>query len=67
MIQKSCPELYVDINEVRPYWDKFVLIVNTVSFNLRKRFQKDIRIVPGYMNMSKNFTIAGIGLQMRLL
>ena len=61
MNKKSCPELYVDINEVRPYWDKFVLIVNTVSFNLRKRFQKDIRIVPGYMNMSKNFTIAGIG------
>ena len=58
--KKSFPELYVDINEVRPYWDKFVLIVNTVSFNLRKRFQKDIRIVPGYMNMSKNFTVAGI-------
>ena len=61
MNKKSCPELYVDINEVRPYWDKFVLIVNTVSFNLRKRFQKDIRIIPGYMNMSNNFTVAGIG------
>lgn len=58
--KKSFPELYVDINE-RPYWDKFVLIVNTVSFNLRKRFQKDIRIIPGYMNMSNNFTVAGIG------
>ena len=23
MNKKSCPELYVDINEVRPYWDKF--------------------------------------------
>lgn len=59
--KKSCPELYIDINEVRPYWDKFVLIVNTVSFNLRKRFQKDIRIIPGYMNTSNNFTVAGIG------
>lgn len=58
--KKSFPEVYVDIN-VRPYWDKFVLIVNTISFNLRKRFQKDIRIIPGYMNTSKNFTIADIG------
>lgn len=59
--KKSFPEIYVDIDEIRPYWDKFVLIVNTVSSSLRKRFQKDIRIIPGYMNMSKNFTIAGIG------
>ena len=56
--KKSFPEVYVDIN-VRPYWDKFVLIVNTISFNLRKRFQKDIRIIPGYINTSKNFTVAG--------
>lgn len=59
--KKSFPEMYVDIDEIRPYWDKFVLIVNTVSFNLRKRFQKDIRIIPGYMNMSNNFTVAGMG------
>lgn len=59
--KKPFLKLCADINKVCPYWDKFVLIVNTVSFNLRKRFQKDIRIVPGYMNTSKNFTIAGIG------
>lgn len=59
--KKSFPEIYVDIDEVRPCWDKFILIVNTVSSSLRKRFQKNIRIIPGYMDMSKNFTAARIG------
>lgn len=59
--KKLFPEIYVDIDEVRLCWDKFVLIVNTVSSSLRKRFQKNIRIIPGYMDMSKNFTTVRIG------
>lgn len=62
--KKPFSELYVNIDEVypywRPYWDKFVLIVNTVSSSLYKKFKRDIRIVPGYVNTSKNFVINGI-------
>lgn len=53
--EESC----VNINEVHPYWNKLVLIINTISSSLYERFKRDIRIVPGYINTSKNFFISG--------
>ena len=52
-IRGYIPELY-------PYWDKFVLVTSIISENLRKRFGRDIRIVPGYLD-SSGFKLAGIG------
>lgn len=48
------------IPELYPHWDKFVLVTSIISENLRKRFDRDIRIVPGYLD-SSGFKLAGIG------
>ena len=49
------------ISELYPHWDKFVLVTSIISENLQKRFSRDIRIVPGYLD-SSSFKLAGIGL-----
>ena len=48
------------ILELYPHWDKFVLVTSIISENLRKRFGRDIRIIPGYLD-SSGFKLAGIG------
>lgn len=53
-------EISAYIPELYPHWDKFVLVTSIISENLRKRFGRDIRIVPGYLD-SSGFKLAGIG------
>ena len=48
------------ILELYPHWDKFVLVTSIISENLRKRFGRDIRIIPGYLD-SSGFKLASIG------